>query len=82
MAEHPNKSLSASEYKHLRKRDRNILTRVVSKNFSLSPPRQNGKRGRVGRISSYLQTMTYRGCNPLLAIQMALSGELCTLGGE
>ncbi len=34
------------------------------------------------RISSYLQTMTYRGYNPLLAIQMALSGELYTLGGE
>jgi len=27
------------------------------------------------RISSYLQTMAYRGYNPLLAIQMALSDE-------
>lgn len=28
------------------------------------------------RISSYLQTMAYQGVNPLLAIQLALSGEL------
>ena len=28
------------------------------------------------RISSYLQTMANRGYNPLVAIQMALSGEL------
>jgi len=28
------------------------------------------------RISSYLQTMAYRGYNPLVAIQMALSGAL------
>ena len=142
VAEHPNKSLSASEYKHLRKRYRNILTRA-EKELPPIPPRQNGKRGRVAksdahnlwerfkryeravllfaelphvpftnnraerdlrmskvkqkvsgcfrtrhyaeaycRISSYLQTMTYRGYNPLLAIQMALSGELYTLGGE
>lgn len=28
------------------------------------------------RISSYLQTMAYQGVNPLVAIQLALSGEL------
>ena len=28
------------------------------------------------RISSYLQTMAYQGVNPLLAIQMALTGEI------
>ena len=28
------------------------------------------------RISSYLQSMTYQGINPLVAIQMALSGQL------
>ena len=34
------------------------------------------------RISSYLQTMAYRGYNPLVAIQMALSGQLYTERGE
>jgi len=35
------------------------------------------------RITSYLQTMTNRGYNPLVAIQIALSGELYSLeGGE
>jgi transposase len=33
------------------------------------------------RISSYLQTMASRGCNPLIAIQMALSGKV-ELWGE
>ena len=33
------------------------------------------------RISSYLQTMSNKGCNPLIAIQMALAGEF-ELGGE
>ena len=33
-------------------------------------------------ISSYLQTMTYRGYNPLLAIQMALSGQIYAQTGE
>jgi len=28
------------------------------------------------RISSYLQTMANKGCNPLIAIQMALSGQI------
>jgi cytochrome c2 len=32
------------------------------------------------RISSYLQTMAYRGYNPLVAIQLALSGKLTTAG--
>ncbi len=35
------------------------------------------------RISSYLQTMANKGYNPLIAIQMALSGELYSMdGGE
>ena len=35
------------------------------------------------RISSYLQTMANKGYNPLIAIQMALSGELYFMdGGE
>ncbi len=34
------------------------------------------------RISSYLQTMANRGYNPLVAIQMALSGQLYAEGGE
>ena len=34
------------------------------------------------RISSYLQTMGNRGYNPLIAIQMAFSGQLYAEGGE
>ncbi len=34
------------------------------------------------RISSYLQTMAYQGVNPLVAIQLALSGELYVREGE
>ena len=34
------------------------------------------------RISSYLQTMAYKGFNPLVAIQLALSGELYARGPE
>jgi len=34
------------------------------------------------RISSYLQTMGNKGYNPLVAIQMVLSGELYANGGE
>ncbi|MFI3185629.1 MAG: transposase, partial [Methylococcaceae bacterium] len=34
------------------------------------------------RISSYLQTMANKGYNPLIAIQMALAGELGTIPGE
>ncbi len=34
------------------------------------------------RISSYLQTMANKGINPLIAIQMALNGQICELGGE
>jgi transposase len=34
------------------------------------------------RISSYLQTMANKGINPLIAIQMALNGEIGELGGE
>lgn len=34
------------------------------------------------RISSFLQTMANKGYNPLLAIQMALSGEIENMGGE
>jgi hypothetical protein len=34
------------------------------------------------RISSYLQTLAYRGYNPLVAIQMALSGQIYSETGE
>lgn len=34
------------------------------------------------RISSYLQTMANKGINPLIAIQMALNGEMCGIAGE
>ena len=34
------------------------------------------------RISSYLQTMASKGHNPLIAIQMALAGEVDLEGGE
>jgi transposase len=34
------------------------------------------------RISSYLQTMANRGYNPLVAIQMALSGQIYAETGE
>lgn len=34
------------------------------------------------RISSYLQTMANKGINPLIAIQMALNGEIAELGCE
>ena len=34
------------------------------------------------RISSYLQTMANQGHNPLIAIQMALAGEVDLEGGE
>jgi transposase-like protein len=34
------------------------------------------------RISSYLQSMAYQGYNPLVAIQMALSGQIYAEGGE
>jgi transposase len=34
------------------------------------------------RISSYLQTMATKGYNPLVAIQMALSGQIYAEGGE
>ena len=34
------------------------------------------------RISSYLQTMASKGYNPLIAIQLALTGELESIRGE
>lgn len=34
------------------------------------------------RISSYIQTMANKGYNPLIAVQMALAGEVDALGGE
>jgi len=34
------------------------------------------------RISSYLQTMANKGYNPLIAVQMALAGELEIIRGE
>ena len=142
VAKRESKCLSEPEYKNLRKRYRNILTRG-EKELPPIPPRQNGKRGRVAksdahnlwerlkhheqavllfakrphvsftnnraerdlrmskvkqkvsgcfrtrqyaeaycRISSYLQTMANRGYNPLVAIQMALSGQIYAEAGE
>ena len=142
VSKRPSKSLSESEYKNLRKRYRNLLSRG-EKELPPIPPRQNGKRGRVAksdahnlwarlkryeeavllfaklphvpftnnraerdlrmskvkqkvsgcfrtcqyaeaycRISSYLQTMANRGYNPLVAIQMALSGQIYAEAGE
>jgi transposase len=142
VSKRPSKSLSETEYKNLRKRYRNLLTRG-EKELPPIPPRQNGKRGRVAksdahnlwerlkrfeeavllfaklphvpftnnraerdlrmskvkqkvsgcfrtpqyaeaycRISSYLQTMANQGYNPLVAIQMALSGEIYAETGE
>jgi transposase len=136
IAKRPSKQLDESEYKNLRKRYRNILTRG-EKELPPIPPQPKGKRGRVAktdahnlwerlklhekavllfaevahvpftnnraerdlrmskvkqkvsgcfrtrqfaeaycRISSYLQTMANRGYNPLVAIQMALSGQI------
>jgi transposase len=142
VAKRESKCLSETEYRNLRKRYRNLLTRG-EKELPPIPPRQNGKRGRVAksdahnlwerlkrhedavllfarlphvpftnnraerdlrmskvkqkisgcfrtpqyaeaycRISSYLQTMAYRGYNPLVAIQMALSGQIYADAGE
>jgi len=142
VAKRSSKCLSETEYKNLRKRYRNLLTRGENE-LPPIPPRQNGKRGRVAtsdahnlwgrlkrheeavllfaklphvpftnnraerdlrmskvkqkvsgclrtrqyaeaycRISSYLQTMAYRRYNPLLATQMALSGQIDAQGGE
>ena len=136
------KQLTEEDYRNLRKRYRNILTRG-GKELPPIPARTKGKRGRIAksdahnlwerlkkhepavllfakesvvpftnnraerdlrmskvkqkvsgcfrteqyaqaycRISSYLQTMRNRGYNPLVAIQIALSGEIYELGGE
>ena len=136
------KQLTEQEYRNLRKRYRNILTRG-GKELPPIPARTKGKRGRIAksdahnlwerlkkheqavllfakesvvpftnnraerdlrmskvkqkvsgcfrteqyaqaycRISSYLQTMRNCGYNPLVAIQIALSGEIYELGGE
>ena len=142
VAKRKRKKLTQGEYKNLRKRYRNILTRGA-KELPPIPPRHNGKRGRIAksvahnlwermkkheqavlrfakvahvsftnnraerdwrmskvkqnvsgcfrtpqyaeaycRISSYLQSMTYQGYNPLVAIQMAFSGQIYAEGGE
>ena len=142
VAERPDKCLTDTEYRHLRKRYRNLLTRGA-RELPPIPPRQDGKRGRLAksdahnlwerlkryedavllfakqpqvpftnnraerdlrmskvkqkvsgcfrsfqyaqaycRISSYLQSMAYRGYNPLVAIQMALSGQIYAEGTE
>ncbi len=136
------KKLTESEFKSLRKRYRNILTRG-KKELPPIPPKPSGKRGRVAksdahnlwerlkkheaavlrfaeksevsftnnraerdlrmskvkqkisgcfrtrtyaeafcRISSYLQTMANQGYNSLVAIQMALSGQIYLDTGE
>jgi transposase len=136
LAKRDSKHLTTTEYKNLRKRYRNILTRG-EKQLPPIPPRANGTRGPIAksdahnlwermkryedaillfaklpevpftnnraerdlrmskvkqkvsgcfrtpvyaeaycRISSYLQTMAHRGYNPLVAIQMALAGQI------
>ena len=136
------RQLTEKDYRNLRKRYRNILTRG-GKELPPIPARHKGKRGRIAkshahnlwerfkkheqaillfakestvpftnnraerdlrmskvkqkvsgcfrteryaqaycRISSYLQTMQYRGYNPLAAIQIALTGEIYEQGGE
>ena len=142
VAARPEKCLTDTEYRHLRKHYRNLLTRGA-RELPPIPPRQDGKRGRLAksdahnlwerlkryeeavllfakqpqvpftnnraerdlrmskvkqkvsgcfrslqyaqaysRISSYLQSMAYRGYNPLVAIQMALSGQIYAKGTE
>jgi len=142
IAKRESKQLTEKEYKNLKKRYRNILTRG-EKELPPIPPKQNGKRGKVAksdahnlwerlkkyesaallfakashvpftnnraerdlrmskvkqkvsgcfrttkyaeaycRISSYLQTMSNKGYNPLVAIQMAFSGQLYSDRGE
>jgi len=142
VAKRKSKKLSPREYKKVKKRYRNILTRG-EKELPSIPPRQNGKRGRIAksdahnlwerlklhetavllfakhshvsftnnraerdlrmskvkqkvsgcfrtntfaeaycRISSYLQTLATKGYNPLVAIQLALSGQLYSEPGE
>jgi len=142
VAKRPSKQLDEQEYKNLRKRYRNILTRG-DKELPPIPAKENGKRGKVAksdahnlwerlkahesavllfaklpyvsftnnraerdlrmskvkqkvsgcfrksiyaqaycRISSYLQTMANKGYNPLVAIQMAFSGQIYSGRGE
>ena len=142
VAKSPSKQLHEQEYKNLRKRYRNILTRG-EKELPPIPAKQHGKRGKVAksdahnlwerlkehesavllfaklphvsftnnraerdlrmskvkqkvsgcfrktiyakaycRISSYLQTMANKGYNPLVAIQMAFSGQIYPDRGE
>jgi hypothetical protein len=142
VAKSPSKQLHEQEYKNLRKRYRNILTRG-DKELPPIPAKQHGKRGKVAksdahnlwerlkehesavllfaklphvsftnnraerdlrmskvkqkvsgcfrktiyakaycRISSYLQTMANKGYNPLVAIQMAFSGQIYPDRGE
>lgn len=142
VAKSPSKQLHQQEYKNLRKRYRNILTRG-EKELPPIPAKQHGKRGKVAksdahnlwerlkehesavllfaklphvsftnnraerdlrmskvkqkvsgcfrksiyakaycRISSYLQTMANKGYNPLVAIQMAFSGQIYPDRGE
>ena len=136
------KQVTGQQYRNLRKRYRNILTRGA-RELPPIPARTKGRRGRIAksdahnlwerlkkheqavllfakassvpftnnraerdlrmskvkqkvsdcfrterfaqaycRISSYLQTMRNRGYNPLVAIQIALSGEIYEQGGE
>lgn len=142
VAQHKDKKLTTVEFKNLRKRYRNILTRG-EKEMPVIPPKEKGKRGKMAksdahnlwerfkkyeeaillfsketdvpftnnraerdlrmakvkkkvsgcfrtetyahaycRISSYLQTMASKGYNPLLAIQIALAGNIPSVGGE
>ena len=52
VSKRPSKCLSETEYKNLRKRYRNLLTRG-EKELPPIPPRQNGKRGRVAKSDAH-----------------------------
>jgi len=142
VAQSSDKRLTETQYKNVRKRYRNILTRG-EKEMPVIPPKEKGKRGKMAksdahnlwerfkkheeavllftkdtdvpftnnraerdlrmakvkkkvsgcfrtetyahaycRISSYLQTMASQGYNPLLAIQIALAGNIPSVRGE
>jgi hypothetical protein len=69
------KCLDDKEYARLQKCYRKILEQgAVSGCF-----RSEDFAHAYCRITSYLQTMAYKGINPMIAIQMALTGEI---GGE
>ena len=52
VAERPDKCLTDTEYRHLRKRYRNLLTRGA-RELPPIPPRQDGKRGRLAKSDAH-----------------------------